>query len=268
MSGIRIPMIAQIISLAIKKGVNDLSPLVRKAAALACVKCVQLDESTRPQIEDYISTLLGDQQYYVAGAAVQAFMEVCPDRLDLIHPVYRRLCKMIVDMDEWGQLAVIRLFTVYSRKCFPKRTTRVKRAATQEQRAKDFYEDLEPQEETEDDYEEVEAIDPDLELFLKSIQPLLSSRNSAVILAVTRTYLYLALRTASRLVLKRRFPESRRSLLQSARVQCWKRPVSVLGSRHALPSASHSSHSGNVDKLSQRAGPSERALRRSHQHSS
>ncbi|CAK1358373.1 unnamed protein product [Cercospora beticola] len=192
MSGIRIPMIAQIISLAIKKGVNDLSPLVRKAAALACVKCVQLDESTRPQIEDYISTLLGDQQYYVAGAAVQALMEICPDRLDLIHPVYRRLCKMIVDMDEWGQLAVIRLFTVYSRKCFPKRTTRVKRAATQEQRAKDFYEDLEPQEETEEDYEEVEAMDPDLELFLKSIQPLLSSRNSAVILAVTRAYLYLA----------------------------------------------------------------------------
>ncbi|KAF2217270.1 hypothetical protein CERZMDRAFT_32823 [Cercospora zeae-maydis SCOH1-5] len=192
MSGIRIPMIAQIISLAIKKGVNDLSPLVRKAAALACVKCVQLDESTRPQIEDYVSTLLGDQQYYVAGAAVQAFMEVCPDRLDLIHPVYRRLCKMLVDMDEWGQLAVIRLFTGYSRRCFPRRTTRVKRASTQAQRAKDFYEDLEPEEETEEDFEEVEAMDPDLGLFLKSIQPLLSSRNSAVILAVTRAYLYLA----------------------------------------------------------------------------
>jgi AP-3 complex subunit beta len=64
---------------------------------------------------------------------------------------------MIVDMDEWGQLAVIRLFTIYSRKCFPKRTTRVKRAATQEQRAKDFYEDLEPQEETEEDYEEEDS---------------------------------------------------------------------------------------------------------------
>ncbi|KAI5363257.1 Putative clathrin/coatomer adaptor, adaptin-like, armadillo-like helical, AP complex subunit beta [Septoria linicola] len=192
MSGIKIPMIAQIISLAVKKGVNDLSPLVRKAAALACVKCIQLDASTRPQVEEYISTLLGDQQYYVAGAAVQAFMEICPDRLDLIHPVYRRLCKMIVDMDEWGQLAILRLFTTYSRKCFPRRTTRVKRAANQEQRAKDFYEDLEAKEETEEDYEEVESADPDLELFLKCIQPLLSSRNAAVILAVTRAYLYLS----------------------------------------------------------------------------
>lgn len=193
MSGIRIPMIAQIISLAVKKGVNDLSPLVRKAAALACVKCVQLDASTRPQVEEYVATLLADQQYYVAGAAVQAFVDICPHRIDLIHPVYRRLCKMIVDMDEWGQLAVIRLFTTYSRQCFPRRTARVKRAVNQEQRAKGFYDDLEPQEETkEDDYEEVEYVDPDLELFLKSVQPLLSSRNSAVILAVTRAYLYLS----------------------------------------------------------------------------
>lgn len=192
MSGIRVPVISQIVSLAIKKGVNDLSPLVRKAAALACVKCVNLDPSTRPQVEEYLATLLADKQYYVAGAAVQSFMQICPDRLDMIHLVYRRLCKMVVDMDEWGQLALIRLMTTYSRKCFPRQTRRVKRAATQEQRAKDFYEDLEPKEETEDDFEEVDAADPDLDLFLKSIEPLLSSRNSAVIVAVARAYLYLS----------------------------------------------------------------------------
>lgn len=192
MSGIRVPVISQIVSLAIKKGVSDLSPIVRKVAALACVKCVRLDPSTRPQVEEYITALLADKQYYVAGAAVQAFMEICPERLDLIHPIYRRLCKMIVDMDEWGQLAVLKLFTVYSRKCFPKRTKRVKRTATQEERAKDFYEDLGAKEETEGDYEEVEAVDPDLELFLKSIQSLLQSRNPAVIMSVTRVYLLLS----------------------------------------------------------------------------
>ena len=192
MSGIRVSVISQIVSLAIKKGVSDLSPLVRKAAALACVKCVRLDPSTRPQVEEYITALLADKQYYVAGAAVQAFMEICPERLDLIHPIYRRLVKMIVDMDEWGQLAVLRLLTVYSRKCFPQRTRRVKKAATQEDRAKDFYEDLDAKEESEADYEEVEVVDPDLELFLKSTQPLLQSRNSAVIMSVTRVYLYLS----------------------------------------------------------------------------
>lgn len=194
MSGIKVPVISQIVSLAIKKGATDLSPLVRKSAALACVKCVKLDPTTRPQVEEYLATLLGDKQYYVAGAAVQAFMEVCPERIDMIHPVYRSLCQMVVDMDEWGQLALIKLFTRYARRCFPRRTKQVKRAATQEQRAKDFYEDLDANEEetTEDNMEEVEMVDPDLALFLKSIQPLLSSRNSAVIVAVTKAYLYLS----------------------------------------------------------------------------
>jgi AP-3 complex subunit beta len=192
MAGIRVPMISQLVSLAIKKGASDLSPIVRKAAALACVKCVTLDANTRPQVEEYLAKLLADQQYYVAGAAVQAFMEICPEKLDMIHPVYRKLCKMVVDMDEWGQLAILRLMTTYARKSFPRRTKRVKRAATREQKAQDFYEDLEPKEEQEQDFEDIEVLDPDLELLLRSVQPLLQSRNSAVIVSVARLYLYLS----------------------------------------------------------------------------
>jgi AP-3 complex subunit beta len=192
MAGIRVPMISQLVSLAIKKGASDLSPIVRKAAALACVKCVTLDANTRPQVEEYLVKLLADQQYYVAGAAVQAFMEICPEKLDMIHPVYRKLCKMVVDMDEWGQLAILRLMATYARKSFPRRTKRVKRAATCEQKTQDFYEDLEPKEEQEQDFEDVEVLDPDLELLLKSVQPLLQSRNSAVIVSVARLYLYLS----------------------------------------------------------------------------
>lgn len=196
MSGIRVPVISQIVSLAVKKGISDLSPLVRKAAALACVKCVRLDSSTRPQVEEYISTLLADKQYYVVGAAAQAFVEVCPDRLDLLHPVYRRLCRMIVDMDEWGQLAVLKLLTVYARQCFPQQRKRVKKAPTREEQARDFYEDLEPRQaddqENENEYQEVEVVDSDLELLLSTIQTILHSRNSAVVVAVARTYLYLS----------------------------------------------------------------------------
>ncbi|KAK5130656.1 hypothetical protein LTR08_001866 [Meristemomyces frigidus] len=192
MAGIRVPVISQIVSLAIKKGVSDLSPVVRKAAALACVKCVRLDPTTRPQVEEYITTLLTDKQYYVVGAAVQAFMELCPERLDLVHPAYRKLCRMIADMDEWGQLAVLRLLTGYARQCFPRRTKRSKRTQTREEKAKDFYEELEPQEASEAEYEEVDLMDPDLELFLKSVQPLLHSRNSAVIVAAVRAFLYLS----------------------------------------------------------------------------
>lgn len=185
MSGIRVPVISQIVSLAIKKGLGDMSPYVRKAAALAIPKCYRLDPNTLPQLLEYLSMLLGDKQYYVAGAAVTAFMEISPDRLDLIHKHYRGLVKKLVDMDEWSQLATLRLMTIYSRKCFPKRTRKVKKSnGTQ-----GFYGDEVEQEE--DTGEVIQVLDPDLELLLKSIKPLLQSRNSAVVVAVARCYINL-----------------------------------------------------------------------------
>jgi AP-3 complex subunit beta len=184
MSGIRVPVISQIVSLAIKKGLGDMSPLVRKAAALAIPKCYRLDPNTLPQLLDYLSTLLGDKQYYVAGAAVMAFMDVCPERIDLVHKHYRGLVKKLVDMDEWSQLATLKLITIYARKCFPRRTRKVKK----NNNTKSFYEDEEDEEESS---EVISVLDPDLDLFLKSIKPLLQSRNSAVVVAVVRCYVNL-----------------------------------------------------------------------------
>lgn len=185
MSGIRVPVISQIVSLGIKKGCGDMSPYVRKAAALAIPKCYRLDPNTLPQLLDYVSILLGDKQYYVVGPAVTAFLEVCPDRIDLIHKHYRGLVRKMVDMDEWGQLATLTLLTFYARKCFPIRTKRVKR-----NKSKGFYED-EANEEEGEYPEEVQVLDPDLELFLKACKPLLSSRNSAVIVSTARSFLHL-----------------------------------------------------------------------------
>lgn len=186
MSGIRVPVISQIVSLAIKKGVGDMSPLVRKAAALAIPKCYRLEPNTLPQLIEYLATLLGDKQYFVAGAAVTAFLEICPERLDLIHKHYRGLVKKIVDMDEWSQLASLRLMTVYARKCFPRRTRTVK---TKEKSAdlQDFYGEKSPSENAEEG-EQVVVLDPDLLLLLNSIKPLLQSRNSGVVIAVARCY--------------------------------------------------------------------------------
>ena len=186
MSGIRVPVISQIVSLGIKKGCADMSPIVRKTAALAIPKCYRLDPNTLPQLLDYVSILLGDRQYFVVGPAVTAFLEVCPDRLDLIHKHYRGLVKKLVDMDEWGQLATLRLLTLYARKCFP---VRLQKVSTN--KSKGFYED-EGNEREDDDYgEEVQVLDPDLELFLKACKPLLSSRNSAVIVSTARCFLHL-----------------------------------------------------------------------------
>ena len=186
MSGIKVPVISQIVSLGIKKGCADMSPVVRKAAALAIPKCYRLDPNTLPQLLDYILTLLGDKQYYVVGPAVTAFLEVCPDRIDLIHKHYRGLVRKLVDMDEWGQLATLRLLTIYARKCFPVRTKKMS-----QNKSKGFYEDEGMEQEDDNSGEEVQVLDPDLELFLKACKPLLSSRNSAVIVSTARCFLHL-----------------------------------------------------------------------------
>ncbi|KAK0636649.1 adaptin N terminal region-domain-containing protein [Bombardia bombarda] len=182
MSGIRVPVISQIVSLAIRKGAGDMGTYVRRAAALAIPKCYRLDPSQLPQLLEYLSTLLGDRQYYVAGAAVTAFLEVCPERIDLIHKHYRSLIKMIVDMDEWSQLATLRLMAIYARKCFPRRTRVVK---SKEKNLQDFYGDGA---DASPEGEQVVVLDSDLELLLNSIKPLLQSRNSGVVVAVARCY--------------------------------------------------------------------------------
>ncbi|KAF2226958.1 adaptin N terminal region-domain-containing protein [Elsinoe ampelina] len=192
MSALRMPVLSQIISLAIKKGVADMAPLVRRTAAFACVKCIRLDPSTLPQVTEYLAQLIGDPQYYVAGAAVAAFMEVCPERLDLVHKHYRSLVKKLVDMDEWGQLATLRLLTIYSRKCFTYRTQQVPRTQpTQTDKSNSFYDEETAQDENADHVSQ-QVLDSDLSLFLDSTLPLLQSRTSAVILSVANTYLSLA----------------------------------------------------------------------------
>lgn len=184
MSGIRVPVISQIVSLAIKKGTGDMSPYVRRAAAMAIPKCFRLDPNQSPQLTEYLSTLLGDKQYYVAGAAVTAFMEICPERIDLIHEHYRSLVKKVVDMDEWSQLSTLRMMTVYARKCFPKRTQNVK-TAEKSANLQDFYAEAGKNGEAR---RVASALDPDLELLLNAIKPLLQSRNAGVVVAVARCY--------------------------------------------------------------------------------
>ena len=186
MSGIRVPVISQIVSLAIKRGIADMSPIVRRAAALAIPKCFRLEPSTLPQLTDYIVSLLGDKQYYVAGPAVSAFLEVCPERIELIHVHYHSLVRKLVDMDEWSQLATLRLLTNYSRKCFPRKLLRRLKKATAKINATDKSTALD------DGFgEEVMTLDPDLESFLKAARSLLSSRNSAVIVAAVRSLVHL-----------------------------------------------------------------------------
>ncbi|XP_074736458.1 AP-3 complex subunit beta-2-like isoform X3 [Strix uralensis] len=54
----------------------------------------------------------------VAGSVVMAFEEVCPERIDLIHKNYRKLCNLLIDVEEWGQVVIINMLTHYARTQF------------------------------------------------------------------------------------------------------------------------------------------------------
>jgi len=54
----------------------------------------------------------------VLGSALWAFNEICPDRFDLLHPHFRKLCRLLADTDEWGQIVVLNTLTRYARTQF------------------------------------------------------------------------------------------------------------------------------------------------------
>ncbi|CAG8597398.1 6772_t:CDS:2, partial [Cetraspora pellucida] len=190
MSGIRVPVISPIVLLAIKKCMTDLSAYVRKTAAHAIPKCYSLDPSQKDALVDVITTLLNDNSPFTIGSVITAFNEVCPDRLDLIHLHYRKLCRMLIDADEWGQIAIMGLLLRYARTQFLNPNPDNNRVS-QKKKSKAFYSD-EDSDDSDNSLDNSYALDPDHEQLLRDSLPLLQSRNSAVVLSVAKIFYHLA----------------------------------------------------------------------------
>uniref|UniRef100_A0A8C7ZH68 AP-3 complex subunit beta n=1 Tax=Oryzias sinensis TaxID=183150 RepID=A0A8C7ZH68_9TELE len=77
-----------------------------------------LDPEQKDQLIEVIEKLLADKTTLVAGSVVMAFEEVCPERIDLIHKNYRKLCNLLIDVEEWGQVVIINMLTRYARTQF------------------------------------------------------------------------------------------------------------------------------------------------------
>jgi AP-3 complex subunit beta len=104
--------------------------------------------------------LLKDRSPLSIGCTAIAFSAICPTRFDLLHPHYRRLCRTLIDVDEWGQVNLLELLLRYARTMLPRPVVK---------------------ESTSDGVETaVEEVDPDLQLLLASSEPLFMSRNPAV----------------------------------------------------------------------------------------
>ena len=65
-------------------------------------------------------TFLNERSPLTIGTVLVAFNAVCPDRLDLLHQHYRRLCRLLPDADEWGQVTLVDLLVRYVRRMLPK----------------------------------------------------------------------------------------------------------------------------------------------------
>jgi len=197
MSNIRVKEIAQLIVLAVQKASKDMSPYVRKAAAFAIPKIMRLDSRHQEQCIELINKLLGDNSTMVVGAAAQAFMEVCPERYDIIHPHFRHICNLIPDVDEWGQVSIVNMLLRYGRNQFTNPDPMVQKAL-REKRAEQT-KDQPTSEKTDDeifgaaeDDDLVSTLDPDHRLMLQNTLCLMQSRNCAVVLATCVLHFYMA----------------------------------------------------------------------------
>ncbi|XP_071463448.1 AP-3 complex subunit beta-2 isoform X1 [Marmota flaviventris] len=199
LSSIRVPIIVPIMMLAIKEAASDMSPYVRKTAAHAIPKLYSLDSDQKDQLIEVIEKLLADKTTLVAGSVVMAFEEVCPERIDLIHKNYRKLCNLLIDVEEWGQVVIISMLTRYARTQFLSPTQN--ESLLEENPEKAFY-GSEEDEAKGTGSEEATAtplparkpyvMDPDHRLLLRNTKPLLQSRSAAVVMAVAQLYFHLA----------------------------------------------------------------------------
>lgn len=201
LSSIRVPMIVPIVMLAIRDAAADMSPYVRKTAAHAIPKLYSLDDEQKEELITVIEKLLSDRTTLVVGSAVMSFEEVCPERVDLIHKNYRKLCNLLIDVDEWGQVIIINMLTRYARTQFTDPNADGRYAVDTDQSNRPFYEETSSEEESDDPTRDQQSqrrpvdtyvLDADHRLLLRQTKPLLQSRNASVVMIVAQLYHHVA----------------------------------------------------------------------------
>ncbi|KAL1542198.1 AP3-complex subunit beta-A [Salvia divinorum] len=115
MAGIRLHAIASLVLVAVGKCARDPSVYVRKCAAIALPKLhdLRLEEHTAA-IEEIVGMLLKDNSPGVVGASASAFASICPNNFSLIGRNYKRLCEILPDVEEWGQIVLIGILLRYA----------------------------------------------------------------------------------------------------------------------------------------------------------
>lgn len=153
-----------------------------------------MDATTQPLLLPILSTLLQSPSPITLGASLTAFDAICPDNLAFLHPHYRRICRLLVDADEWGQIVALEILIRYARAMLEKpegsgdtEPTATADSAKHKQPTNGSSKDVE-----EGQSDEQDELDPDIELLLHCAIPLFQSRNSAVVLANVKLFYLVA----------------------------------------------------------------------------
>jgi len=200
LSSIRIPAIQQVVMVAIRKCASDMSPIVRKTAAISLAQMYTIsgDSTDKDMMIPFLGQFLGDRSPEVIAAAALSLMEIASDRLDLLHRHFRKICRQLVECDEWGQTILMHVLLRYARTQFldPNRSaTQPKEDAKRAQGSDSDSDDssernmgLGPNAQLQQDL----LVDPDHRLLLSSVKPLLASMNSAVVIGAASLYFHTA----------------------------------------------------------------------------
>lgn len=183
MSSISLPIITPIVSLAIKNHYKDMSPIVRRSVVLAIGKCCEADPSTHESMLNGLLQFLDDKDPSVFGTALLVLQRHFPDRLDLLHRKYRRICRTLTLFDEWTQIMVLEMLVSYGRLYMAGSQSEAVQSNQNEKPADSWLD--------EKDTRPTDSSNNDLDLLFECMAPLLYNRNGAVVLATVKVYLYL-----------------------------------------------------------------------------
>jgi len=120
LTSIRVAEVLQIQILAVQTCGKDNSPNVRKCAANALAKLYpRSDADSRAVLKSLLKGILMEETCTaVLSSAMVSFVEMCPEELDLLHGCFRKICHLLTDMDEWGQIVVLDVMQRYCRTYF------------------------------------------------------------------------------------------------------------------------------------------------------
>lgn len=188
LSDMKMSSLAPIILHTVKKLVTDPSAMVRGEVALAIIKLYRAGKSDyHEELLDILKELMADTDPKVISCAILAYKECYADYLELLHGHFRRYCKIIKQLDSWSQSYLIELLIKYCKQFLPKPTV-VDKSSEGSPRSYSL-----PDKYNEIEYPLYDVVnDPDLDLFLQSLNCLIYSSNPAVILSCCNALYQLA----------------------------------------------------------------------------